>query len=85
MGGRRGPALDDPRHFQGRQAMNENQRVVPPDLVERMAQRLSRQSRDELMDRYGISYNTWRKLRAGDPIRASVAERLEQRVRQSLA
>ncbi|WDF73648.1 hypothetical protein [Novosphingobium sp. KACC 22771] len=65
--------------------MNENQRVVPPDLVERMAQRLSRQSRDELMDRYGISYNTWRKLRAGDPIRASVAERLEQRVRQSLA
>lgn len=69
--------------------MNEplpkHQRIVPPDMVEHMAERLSRQSRDELMDRYGISYNTWRKLRAGDPIRASVAERLEQRVRQSLA
>ncbi|NKI99277.1 hypothetical protein [Novosphingobium sp. SG707] len=69
--------------------MNEplpkHQRVVPLDLVERMAQHLNRQSRDELMDRYGISYNTWRKLRAGDPICASVAERLEQRVRQNLA
>lgn len=60
-------------------------RVIPSDLVEQMATRLPRQSRDELMERYGISYNTWRKLRAGVPIRASLAERLEQRVKQAMA
>lgn len=58
------------------------QRTVPSDLVERMAHGLKRQSREELMDCYGISYNTWRKLRSGVPIRASLVERLEQRMRQ---
>jgi hypothetical protein len=33
--------------------------------------------------RFGISYNTWRKLIAGQPIRASLLSRLESRI-QSL-
>lgn len=36
-----------------------------------------------LQAQFGISYNTWRKLDANMPIRASVAERLIERV-QSL-
>ncbi|WP_343614483.1 hypothetical protein [Novosphingobium sp.] len=56
--------------------------VIPSELVERVAIELRRQSRGELMERYGISYNTWRKLREGAPIRASLAERLEQRMTQ---
>ena len=31
--------------------------------------------------RFGISYNTWRKLIAGQPIRASLLSRLETRIR----
>ncbi|NWK98980.1 hypothetical protein DM806_25615 [Sphingobium lactosutens] len=38
------------------------------------------QTSDVLMMQFGISYNTWRKILAGDPIRDSVAQRLERRV-----
>ncbi|MET0240005.1 MAG: hypothetical protein ABW184_08915 [Sphingobium sp.] len=30
--------------------------------------------------RFGISYNTWRKLIAGQPVRASLLSRLESRL-----
>ena len=30
---------------------------------------------------FGISYNTWCKVRSGNPIRRSVADRLEARIR----
>lgn len=60
-------------------------RVVSPAIVECMLSGMDSQSRESLMDAFGISYNTWRKVRAGDPIRASVADRLEQRVEQSRA
>ena len=36
------------------------------------------------MQRFGISYNTLRKIEAGDPIRRSVAARLEDRLNREL-
>ncbi|CAN5190625.1 hypothetical protein BH10PSE12_BH10PSE12_33760 [soil metagenome] len=35
---------------------------------------------EALNDRFGISYNTWRKLLAGRPIRTSLANRLKIRI-----
>ena len=35
---------------------------------------------EALQDRFGISYNTLRKIEAGAPIRASVAMRLKERI-----
>lgn len=32
------------------------------------------------MAQFGISYNTWRKVKSGQAIRRSVAERLEHRI-----
>ena len=40
---------------------------------------------EALMDRFGISYNTLRRIQAGMPIRRSVAARLEQRLRSEWA
>ncbi|KEQ52123.1 hypothetical protein [Sphingobium chlorophenolicum] len=33
-----------------------------------------------LNDRFGISYNSWRRLMAGQPVRASLLARLERRL-----
>lgn len=55
-------------------------RSVPQKVLDNMLADMRGQTSDVLMMQYGISYNTWRKIRAGDPIRNSVAERLEQRV-----
>lgn len=59
----------------------EPMKVVPSDIVETMRAGLAGQTTAMLMPRYGISYNTWRKVQVGDAIRRSVAERLEQRLR----
>ncbi len=41
---------------------------------------------DEALNlRFGISYNTLRKIESGSPIRPSVAARLEQRVQTELS
>jgi len=55
-------------------------RPVPQKVVDHMMAGLTGQTSDVLMLQFGISYNTWRKIRAGDPIRSSVAERLERRM-----
>jgi hypothetical protein len=55
-------------------------RPVSRHVVDHMLSGMLGQTSDVLMMQYGISYNTWRKIRAGDPIRKSVAERLEQRI-----
>jgi len=54
-------------------------RVLDQLLSERLRREVTAQTDAALMEQFGISYNTWRKVRAGDPIRASVADRLEQR------
>ncbi|WP_034159522.1 hypothetical protein [Sphingomonas sp. ERG5] len=56
-------------------------RIVDAKVVTLMSAHLVGQTDEKLMPQFGISYNTWRKVRAGEPIRRSVAERLEQRLR----
>jgi len=52
-----------------------------PSLFDRMGRLVASQTDASLRDRFGISYHTWRKLRAGEPVRTSLIERLESRVR----
>ncbi|RYF34321.1 MAG: hypothetical protein EOO38_29585 [Cytophagaceae bacterium] len=45
-----------------------------------MARKCASQTPTGLNSQFGISWNTWSKLRRGQPIRRSVAMRLVQRV-----
>lgn len=63
---------------------NASLRAVDAGIVARMAATMQGQTDETLMPQFGISYNTWRKVRAGEPIRRSVADRLEQRVHQHM-
>ena len=53
---------------------------VNPKVVEQLGGQLRAQTAECVMDTFGISVNTWVKMRRGMPIRKSVAERLLQRV-----
>jgi len=53
---------------------------VDPMFVAKLAGRLRAQTPECVMDTFGISVNTWVKMRKGLPIRKSVAERLVQRL-----
>lgn len=55
-------------------------RPVSAGIVSRIRDQLDGETDEALMGRFGISYNTWRKVRSGEPIRRSVADRLEQRM-----
>lgn len=57
-----------------------NMRTVEPSVVALMRKNLPVQNDAALMETFGISYNTWRKVRDGQLIRSSVAQRLEQRL-----
>jgi hypothetical protein len=54
--------------------------VVDMLLVSNMARKCASQTPVNLNDQFGISWNTWSKLRKGQPIRRSVALRLVSRV-----
>lgn len=56
-------------------------RNVDPQVVERVIVGAPRKTDAALMPSFNVSYNTFRKIRAGELIRSSVAERLGQRVR----
>lgn len=56
-------------------------RQLDPAIVSVMLTIVERQTDDALTRQFGLSYNTWRKLKAGLPIRSSLADRVEQRVR----
>ncbi|PQM25835.1 hypothetical protein CVO77_19735 (plasmid) [Sphingopyxis lindanitolerans] len=49
-------------------------------LVARLRQHVDKQTRESLNERFGISYNTWRRLMSGEPVRQSVILRLEKRL-----
>lgn len=53
---------------------------VAPEMVARMQCHVGIRTGDALNASLGISYNTWRKLAAGEPVRASVADRLLARL-----
>ncbi|CAN5372422.1 hypothetical protein BH10PSE13_BH10PSE13_08680 [soil metagenome] len=55
-------------------------RDVDPNLVHRMQAMVTHRTDEGLSERFGISYNTWRKLIAGQPVRASLLSRLEARL-----
>ncbi len=62
------------------QARSKGCRPVDPILVDRLQAIVDRRTDRALTEQFGISYNTWRKLIAGEPIRASVLTRLEARL-----
>jgi hypothetical protein len=66
--------------MESRNAPRTALRCVDPMIVNRMMAQLPGETDEALMREFGISYNTWRKVRTGSPIRRSVAERLERRL-----
>ena len=54
--------------------------LIPEATVRRMRDELRAQTPDCITSTFGISMNTWTKVRDGQPIRRSVAERLMQRL-----
>lgn len=62
------------------QSSNSNAVHLAEEMILQM-QRLATGRTDEALNaRFGISYNTWRKLLAGHPIRPSLADRLKGRI-----
>lgn len=55
-------------------------RDVDPGFVDRLRAMVTLRTDAALTERFGISYNTWRKLIAGQAVRASVLSRLEARM-----
>lgn len=55
---------------------------VDPALIARVRAMVTYRTDAALTERFGISYNTWRKLIGGQPVRASLLTRLEERLSQ---
>ena len=55
---------------------------IRPEIVRVVAGRTG--GRDGIMQTLGISWNSWTKIAAGNPVRRSVAERFRDRVRQTV-
>jgi hypothetical protein len=53
---------------------------IPQEIVSLMRARRTPQADEALQQAFGISYNTWQRINAGQAIRASVAARLIQRL-----
>lgn len=53
---------------------------IPQEVLSLMRARRTPQTDEALQREFGISYNTWRRIKAGQAIRASVAERLIRRL-----
>ncbi|MFT3965017.1 MAG: hypothetical protein QM690_03950 [Sphingobium sp.] len=55
---------------------------IEPEIVHAMRHLVTGRTDEQLTVRFGISYNSWRKIMAGEPVRPSLARRLEERVRR---
>ncbi|MES2044446.1 MAG: hypothetical protein V4475_11245 [Pseudomonadota bacterium] len=53
---------------------------IPQEVLSLMRARQTPQTDEALQREFGISYNTWRRIKAGQAIRTSVAERLIRRL-----
>jgi hypothetical protein len=60
----------------------KGQVVIRESVVRDMERLLTGQTDEALSDRFGISYNTWRKIKVGKPVRNSLAIRLQSRLAQ---
>jgi hypothetical protein len=54
--------------------------VLASDLIEFMRGELPSQSKESVMDTFGISAATWVKIKRGEPIRRSTADHLVKRL-----
>ncbi len=59
--------------------------TLPTDVVEHLNAHCPARTDEALQPRFGISYNTWRKIERGEAIRGSVARRLIERARGEMA
>jgi hypothetical protein len=53
---------------------------LPDDIADYVLRSCPARTEEAVMSRFGISYNTFRKIERGEPIRASVAQRLLERI-----
>lgn len=56
--------------------------AVEPGVVQLMLAMVPRQTPEDVQAHFGIGINTWRKIRKGEAVRASVAHRLMDRVQR---
>lgn len=58
--------------------------VLPPEIVTYMRAQCPGRTDEVLQPRFGISYNTWVRIERGAAVRASLAERLLQRISREI-
>ena len=61
-------------------AAPKGQTFLDPEIIGTMKRLVTGQTDEALNDRFGISYNAWRKLVAGRSVRHSLAQRLTERI-----
>lgn len=54
-------------------------------IVRHILEHCPARTKDALRERFGISYNTLLKIERGEPIRRSLAERLEKRLQAEIS
>ena len=59
---------------------NSNGVHLEEEMILQMQRLVTGRTDEALNARFGISYNTWRKLLAGQPILPSLADRLKGRI-----
>ena len=60
----------------------KGQVIIDESVVRDMERLLTGQTDEALNYRFGISYNTWRKIKIGKSVRNSLADRLQSRLAQ---
>jgi len=58
-------------------------RTLSPAIAGIMVATVKVRTKEALMAQFGISYNTWRKIEANEPLRSSLADRIEKRLRST--
>lgn len=56
-----------------------------PQIASHILEHCPARTNDALRERFGISYNTLLKIERGEPIRRSLAERLQERLRAEIS
>lgn len=59
--------------------------TLEQDVIRRILETCPARTDEALQARFGISYNTLRKIEAGQPVRRSLAERLKERLGAEMA
>jgi hypothetical protein len=54
--------------------------TLSAEMTKYLVQNCPERTNQAIMDKFGIGYNTFRKIEAGEPIRPSLAERLTKKL-----